>query len=186
MWEVILSLYKDKIIFVPSCLLCPVYMVKKERPDVLWREEIVSYLNKSGYSMIQMPCPEASFPNYNCGIKRIPHGIKYYERLMGFKEHCYSLGNQVISQIVALYVGGYSVTAIMGIEHSPTCATSYMYTSQGTQKRQGIYTEYLSKMLKERGYQIPLLGINRRFPQKAIKLLCEIEIGQNKELDQFG
>lgn len=166
----------DRIVFVPSCLLCPIYMAKKSEKKILWRQDIICYLNDKGYSIIQMPCPEVSFPNYHCGIKRMPHGIKYYEELEGFKEHCSKLGDQVMFQIEALCDYGYKVSAIMGIEHSPTCATSYMYTNQGTQKRQGIFIQYLAQKLKERGYLIPIIGINRRYPNKAILSLMSYEI----------
>ena len=81
------------------------------------------------------------------------------------------LGDQVLLQIDAFYNNGYMVDAIIGIEHSPTCAANYMYTCHGTQKRQGIFIQYISSMIDERGYQIPIIGINRRFPQKAIQLL---------------
>lgn len=177
-----MNLYNEKVIFVPSCLLCPVCMAKKLNQTTVWRKEIIFYLNDNGYSMFQMPCPEASFDNCNCGLSRSPHGIKFYEELVGFKDHCYKLGDHVMSQIDAFYMSGYSVFAVMGIEHSPTCAASYIYTRKGTQKRRGIFMEYLSQMIYNRGYQIPLIGINRRFPHKAIKSLLEIENAGEKEL----
>ena len=162
---------------MPSCLLCPLLMAKKASQDQPWRHLIISYLNEQGYSIMQMPCPEASFPSYDCGIKRSSHGIKYYENLAGFRNHCHELGSQVLSQIDAFYSNGYKVHAILGIEHSPTCAASYMYTHNGTQNRQGIFIQYLAYRINERGYSIPIIGINRTYPQKAIRTL----ILNNKE-----
>lgn len=159
---------------MPSCLLCPLLMAKKTDQDLPWRHFIISYLNDQGYFIMQMPCPEASFPSYNYGIKRGPHGIKYYEELAGFRNHCHELGDQVLSQIDAFYSNDYKVHAILGIEHSPTCAASYMYSNHGTLKRQGIYIQYLSHKINERGYVIPIIGINRRYPEKAIRSLTLI------------
>lgn len=164
----------NRIVFVPACLLCPLLMAKKGSHNELWRDEILSFLNKEGCSIIQMPCPEASFPNFSCGISRRPHGIKFYEELTGFKEHCYKLGNQVLIQIDAFYDNRYKVSAIIGIEDSPTCAVNYMYTNQGRQKRKGVFIQYLSSEFQKRGYDIPIIGINRRYPQKAIQVLKEI------------
>ena len=168
-----MSSNKDMIVFVPSCLLCPLYMAKKGNQSELWRKTIINHLINEEYSIVQMPCPEVSFPNYRCGLVRIPHGIKHYEELEGFKEHCFKLANQVIFQIEAFYINGYKVSAILGIEHSPTCAASYMYTNKGTQKRQGIFIQYIAQRLKEREYLIPIIGINRRYPNKVIQSLMK-------------
>lgn len=168
----------NKIIFVPSCLLCTLLMAKKPAHNAMWSHEIVSFLNDRNYSIIQMPCPEASFPNYLSGLSRQPHGIKYYEDLPGFKNHCIELGKQVVAQIDAFHDSGYLVTAILGIEHSPTCAASYMYTHQGTQKRQGVFIKYIADSIKERPYEIPIIGINRQNPKKVIKALLDLNSGK--------
>lgn len=172
--------FQDKIIFVPSCLLCTLLMAKKPTPNMTWHNEIISFLNDRNYSIIQMPCPEASFPNYKNGLKRSPHGIKYYEELSGFSEYCFELGRQVVSQIDAFHDNGFTVVAILGIEHSPTCAASYLYTHHGTQKRQGIFIKYMAEMIKERPYDIPIIGINRRYPNKAIQSLIKLESHYDK------
>jgi len=180
------SLCNNKIVFVPSCLLCPLLMAKKTDQSDHWRQGIIFYLNDKGYSIMQMPCPEASFPNYDNGISRKPHGIKYYEELVGFRDHCNKLGDQVLTRIDAFYNNGYIVDAIIGIEHSPTCAANYMYTHQGTQNRKGIFIQYIAQKIKERGYLIPIIGINRRFPNKAIQSLMINEGNQKKEQERFG
>ncbi len=172
---------QDKVIFVPSCLLCTLMMAKKPVPDATWSQEIVSFLNSRNYSVIQMPCPEASFPDYKSGLLRQPHGIKYYEELPGFRDHCIELGRQVVTQIDAFHDSGYIVTAILGIEHSPTCAASFIYTNKGTQKRQGIFIKYIADAIIKKPYKIPIIGINRKYPKKVMHTLLCLDIHNDKE-----
>lgn len=179
-----MSLSHDKIVFVPACLLCPVLMANRKNKEALWRRDLLDYLNENDYSMLQLPCPEASFYHPNCGINRKPHGIQYYENLFGFEDHCAKLAYEVKTEIEAFLNKGYSVSAILGIEHSPTCAVNYMYTHQGTKKRRGIFFKYLSDVIDYNRFQIPLVGINRRYPTKTIQALAEIE--KDKERYCFG
>ena len=172
---------EEKILFVPACLLCPSLMAKKSTLSIEWRSIVLQQLIKSNFSIIQMPCPEASFPSFAEGLQRSPHGVDYYENLPGFVNHCANLGLQVVSQIDALMRNGYNVCGIVGIEHSPTCAATFMYTHLGTQKRQGIFINHLTNSLAELGYSIPIIGINRRFPQKAVNRLIIIDEELSKE-----
>lgn len=174
-----MNLLGNNVVFVPACLLCPSLMATSKKKDTAWRRSVISYLNDNDYSIIQLPCPEASFKNEDTGINRAPHGIQFYENLPGFKSHCLKLSHDVISQIEDFISHGYNVLAIVGIEHSPTCATEYMYTCQGTIKRKGLFFETLFSELCHRNLAIPLLGINRRYPQKVIQALMKLEQGMN-------
>lgn len=59
----------------------------------------------------------------------------------------------------------------IGVEHSPTCAVSYMYSHKGMLKRAGMFYEALLRELNGRGMKVPWIGINRTHPQKALKAL---------------
>ena len=42
--------HNDRIVFVPGCLLCSVYMAKKNDSRELWRYNLLRYLNENDYS----------------------------------------------------------------------------------------------------------------------------------------
>lgn len=164
------------VVFVPGCMLCPSFQAVLEEKNMVWQQKIVDYLISRNIGMIQMPCPEASFQGYKKGVSRGAHGISYYEKLQGFREHCTALGKAVVEQIAELADAGFVVVAVIGIEHSPTCAASYMYTNQGTEKRQGIYMNAINEGIARERLDISIIGINRRYPDKFIrdlKRLCE-------------
>lgn len=169
----------NKVIFVPACLLCPSFMASSKKKNTAWRQNIISYLNNNEYDIIQLPCPEASFNSEETGIHRKPHGIKFYEELAGFKSHCLILSGEVINQIDAFVSKGYKVLAIMGIEHSPTCAANYIYTCRGMIKRKGIFFDAINSGLRHKNLEITILGINRRYPHKTIQALKELEQGMS-------
>lgn len=106
---------------------------------------------------------------------RRPHGISFYEKLPGYVEHSKNLAHEVASRIHDLITNGYSV-AILGIEHSPSCAVSYIYMGpgRGTVHRSGIFIQALHDELNVRNISVPMIGINRRFPKKAISELHNV------------
>lgn len=151
-----------EIILVPGCLLCPVYQVGYDESKLNWRNEILDFLCTLGVSVIQMPCPEVMFENYDMGLSRKPHGIRYYEQLPGFKDHCKALAHGVAMQITALQKNGYVIKAILGVENSPTCAVDKMFTyGIGTEKRSGLFMGELKRCLVENDIPIPFVGITR-------------------------
>lgn len=153
----------NNIILVPGCLLCPIFQVAHNEKDYSWRSELMSFLTESGIAVIQMQCPESSFMGYSNGLQRKAHGIRYYERLSGFKKHCDIIALNIVEQIQAFQNEGYQIKAIIGIENSPTCAVNRIFTyGVGTEHRQGLFVEALSKRLDEQQISIPYVGINRR------------------------
>ena len=165
-----------QIVFVPGCMLCPAYQAVHAEKNMLWQQQIITYLVSRHIGIIQMPCPEASFQSYEKGKTRGAHGVGYYEKLPGFCEHCAALGKNVVGQVMELTQAGYTVVAVIGIEHSPTCAASYMYTNHGMEKRKGIYMSVIHEGFRQNELDIPVMGINRRFPGKFVRdisRLCE-------------
>lgn len=160
-------LSKELVVFAPACLLCPAFQANRQKSCSNWEQGIISFLIENKYSIIQMPCPESTFNNNNCGLGRRPHGIQFYENLDGFKNHCKELSENVLSQILNFYNNNF-IVVVLGIEHSPTCAVNYMYTRQGTVKRSGIFIGVLSQLISKKKLEISIIGINKRFPSKAI------------------
>ena len=121
-----------------------------------------------------MPCPEASFCSYESGLQRKPHGIKHYKYLPNFEDYCNKLAISVAEQIEGFKNNGSEVLAVIGIEHSPTCAINYMYTNSGNVKRKGLFTQSIDTILQQKNMIIPMVGINRRYPRKSIEELKRI------------
>lgn len=163
----------DCALFVPGCLLCPKFQASPTS-DLHWRSEILTLLVDSGVNIVQMPCPEASFGGFNVGLHRLPHGIKYYEGVPYFCEHCGKLAAETLEKIESLENSGCRILAIVGIEHSPTCAVNYMYTNKGTIKRKGIFIEQVYQMVRMKHSGITFIGINRRYPKRAIEEINRI------------
>ena len=169
-----MNLYHKRVVFVPGCLLAPAFQAGDGEKKYSWASEWVEFLGKSGYNIVQMVCPESSFDSPEGGLDRKPHGVGFYENLPGFCQHCLLLSDKTAKSISAFARNGYHVLAIIGIEHSPTCASSYMYTHLGMQKRSGIFMGYLKEALNREGLSIPMIGINRRYPQKSITKLAKL------------
>lgn len=162
-------------VFVPFCLLAQAYqakgLVKYE-----WKSSIkpfVELLLDSDINIIQMPCAESSFHNQ---LIREPMGLKKYDT-EEFNIHCEKLAEQVANQIKEIIDSKYKIIAILGIEQSPSCCVNYIYTNHGNINRKGIFMEKLYSKIKE--YNIPVIGINRKYIHKSLKQL-EIEIHKKR------
>lgn len=157
-------------VFVPFCLLAQSYqaqgIVKYE-----WRSSIKPFVNlliDNDINIIQMPCIEASFNN---NLIREPKGISKYNN-DDFNAHCEKLASEVAEQIKNIIEANYQIIAILGIEQSPSCCVNYIYTNHGNEHRQGLFMEKLSNKIKD--YNIPIVGINRKYINKSLKKLENI------------
>ena len=166
-----MSWYHRVVVFVPGCLLCPSLQAGNDEKNQTWPKAFQAVWEKHFVELVQMPCPEATFPDGLAGLGRVPHGIRYYESLEGFHAHCIRLARRTANQLFSFQRIGCVVAAVVGIEHSPTCAVSYMYTRQGTVQRAGLYMDALMDELSAVGADITYIGVNRRFPHKAVSAL---------------
>lgn len=153
-----------RFVFVPFCLLAQAYqaqgIVKYE-----WKSQIkpiVQLLIDNNINIIQMPCTEATFKN---SLIREPKGITKYNT-DEFNEHCRKMATKVIEEIKNVIDSGYDVVAILGIEQSPSCCVNYIYTNNGMQKRMGIFMEKIYSGIRK--YNIPIVGINRKYVNKSL------------------
>lgn len=162
-----------KIVCVPPCLLCPSLQASKNGGADSWRSDILALLVGLKVDIFPLPCPEATFQNQHCGIGRHTHGVQYYENLTGFADYCQELASKAAAQINDLLEHNYNVVCICGIENSPTCAASYIYSHKGVIKRPGIFMMKLISAIKQTSPFIPLIGINRRFPKKALSAILD-------------
>lgn len=157
-------------VFVPFCLLAQSYqaqgIVKYE-----WRSSIkpiVQMLIDNDINIIQMPCSEATFNN---SLIREPKGLKKYDT-KEFNEHTNTLASSVADNIKEVIESGYKVIAILGIEQSPSCCINYIYTNEGMKNTKGLFMDKLHENIKE--YNIPFIGINRKYIKKSLNELKNI------------
>jgi len=157
-------------VFVPFCLLAQAYqaqgIVKYE-----WKSSIKPFVNlliENDINIIQMPCAESTFNNR---LIREPMGITKYDT-KDFNIQCEILAQEVANQIKTLIDSNYKVLAILGIEQSPSCCVNYIYTNHGNEKRKGLFMEKLYNKISD--YNIPIIGINRKYINKSLKHLEKI------------
>lgn len=156
--------------FVPFCLLAQAFqaqgIVKYE-----WRSSIKPFVNillKNDINIIQMPCAESTF---NGNLIREPMGLTKYNN-KEFNMHCELIAEEVANQIKKLIESNYKVISVLGIEQSPSCCVNYIYTNHGMENRMGIFMEKLYNKIKE--YNIPIIGINRKYINKSLKQLEDV------------
>ena len=157
-------------VFVPFCLLAQAYqaqgIVKYE-----WKSSIkpfVELLINNNINIIQMPCAESSF---NDNLIRNPAGLSKYNN-DEFNNHCEILAENTAKQIKNVINSGYKIIAILGIEQSPSCCVNYIYTNHGNEKRKGLFIDKLAKKIHK--YNIPIIGINRKYINKSLSQLDEL------------
>ena len=170
-----MNMLTDRFVLVPACVLCPAFMAAKGKSEFSWRKEILLFLAENGFSILPLPCPESTFVHPKTGLHRLPHNVRYYETLDGFREHCASLAESVGEQLEVLKCNDYIIEAILGLENSPTCAVEKMFIwGEGTVKRPGLFIENLATILQRKGLSIPIIGIDRRNIKKTICRINEI------------
>ncbi len=154
-------------VFVPFCLLAQAYqakgLVKYE-----WKSSIkpfIDLLMANDINIIQMPCAESS---YKKSLIREPMGLKKYNT-DEFNQHCEELANNVFEEIKQIIDNNYKIIAILGIEQSPSCCVNYIYTNHGNERRKGLFIQKLYDKIKD--YNIPIIGINRKYINKSLKEL---------------
>lgn len=169
-------MYKRYAVMIPPCMLSPgMQAVKNKGTDNnLWRKIYLTFFLQYDIDAIPFPCAESTFQGLANGLLRKPHGIDYYSNLDGYREHCDFLADLTMRQILAMEKSRYCFIAILGIEHSPSCAVNYMYSHTGMKKESGLFISALKKKLAEAGCDIPYVGINRRYPRKSMDILEKI------------
>lgn len=164
-------------VFVPFCLMAQAYQAQ----DIVkyeWKASIKPFMNlliENDINIIQMPCAESFFNN---NLIRKPKGIKKYDT-EDFNNHCEKLANEVANQIKMIQDSDYNIIALLGIEQSPSCCVNYIYTNNGMENRKGLFMEKLYSKIKH--YNIPIIGINRKYINKSLNQLKNIIENRDKK-----
>lgn len=164
-------------VLLPPCVMSPGLQAEGKQ-GVHWGYPFIELLMEYGVNPVFLPCPESSFEGFEHGLRRGRHGIDYYRGTEGYREHCLCLTKESAEMILDMQAGGYCFVCALGIEHSPTCAVSYMYSHRGMLKCAGMFYEALRRELEMKGMDISWIGINRTYPQKALKELGRILSGK--------
>lgn len=164
-----------RFVLIPFCLTCQAFqaqgIVKYE-----WKSSIKPVIQKmidNDINIIQMPCPESSYVSYSKSLVREPMGLKGYDT-EEYRDHCKKMSTQLLDMIKPIVDNGYTILAILGIENSPSCAVSYIYTNKGMQSRKGVFLKTLEEILKENNIEIPFIGVNRKSVRKSLEKLDEL------------
>ncbi len=106
---------------------------------------IVNTLLDQGIGIIQLPCPEFKF----IGPSRKPMSKEDYDTFE-YRELCKNLFIPVLEDLKKYIDSGYTLTGIIGINHSPTCSIS---------GERGIFMEEIFEMLESEGLNIKYFEI---------------------------
>lgn len=154
---------KPDVVLAAPCILEGRLQAAAPEGPSHWGSPFVELLKAKGVEIFPLPCTETGF----CGIPRGKHGVNYYQSLKGYPEYCGKQAQDTIRKILSLRREGRNVLACLGVEHSPSCAVSYMYTRYGMAKRAGIFFEQLFAGLDQADVKVERIGINRKHPKKA-------------------
>lgn len=148
-------------VLLAPCILSP-GLQASPKPGTHWGYPVLQLIMRYGVDIIPLPCAECTFGGLSNGLRRKPHSIRYYQSLDGYTEYCEILAERVVKQILQMSTSGYRFLCVLGVENSPTCAISHIYTNHGTVKQKGIFFKHLEEKLIHNNLTIPFIGITRR------------------------
>ena len=117
--------------------------------------EIVKILATNGVGMVQMPCPKLLCS----GLDRTPHPRNWYDNKQ-FRDVCRECVEQIVELVDRYVKNDYQIVAIIGIEHSPSCAIKASQAIENGGTTRGIFIQELLEELRIRRLNnIPMIGI---------------------------
>ena len=168
------TIYKRRAVFVPYCVIAPGCQANSHiQCNYEWRKNFIALFLENDIDIVPFTCSEVSFSSLSLGLLREKHGIDYYNKLSGFITHCDRIASQEAEKMEQMLKAKIQIIGVMGIEHSPCCAVNYLYTHNGMQKRPGLFMQSFINQLETKGIKTDFIGINRKYPNKALKNLRE-------------
>ena len=143
-----------KVVFLAYCLLDQNARAKGLAKYYGPVSEIVETLTTNGVGMVQMPCPELLYS----GFDRTPRPRTWYDNKQ-FQSICRECAEQVVELVDRYVKNDYQIVAIIGVEHSPSCAIEMSQATENGDTTQGIFIqELLGELRIRRLNNIPLIG----------------------------
>jgi predicted secreted protein len=168
-------LRSNRCVFLSHCLLAQTVRANglaKYFPAAV--KPVVQFCLDNDINMIQMPCPEVLCASG--GLGRDPHGKAWYEQ-NGLRQISAKIAHEQANYARQLIKSGCTILAIIGLEFSPACATTYLNRGPVIYKDKGIFAEELKKAFGEVGLEIPFVGVNQRWLKKLDRDLNELLVG---------
>ncbi len=170
--KIILIMNDRYAVLVAPCVISPGFQVATN--NTRWNHIFIDVMLEFDIDIIPLICVEVTFNGYDYGLQRNKHSIDYYGSNLDFLAYCNEVSCNTSNNILNMKKGGYNFVAIIGIENSPSCAVNYIYThNKGMLKRSGLFFNKLKEDLLNLDIDIPFIGINRRYPSKALRQLKE-------------
>ncbi|MFO7884488.1 MAG: hypothetical protein R6U68_06680 [Desulfobacteraceae bacterium] len=165
-----------KVVLVSHCILNANAKVTPlaTYPGVLF--DAVKDFIRQGTGIIQLPCPESTY----LGMNRWGMSKDQYDH-PSYRAHSRSLLIPCVDQIWAFIRAGYEITAVVGVDGSPSCgvySTPYGLTGGVTApgekpfekvryvNERGVFMEELEKLLLERKIDLKFMAIDEKNPSK--------------------
>lgn len=177
---------EKKIILVAHCILnvnAKVMGIAGEKGG----SPFIGELLKKGYGIIQLPCLEMIV----YGSQR--WGIVYEQNdFPGFRERCREALRPIVRQVEDYAQHGYEITAVIGVDGSPTCGVNETVTGRWggefnrendftarletleESKGAGVFMEELKAMLDEGGIKTKFLAVSETDMACAENILDKI------------
>lgn len=171
-----------KLVLLSHCLLnvnAKVYGLANYRGA---QEELIKFLLEEGFGLMQLPCPELGF----AGLKRWGQ-VKEQLDTPYFVKHCHRIFAPFLEQILDYRNNGYKLSAIIGVNGSPSCGVNVTCSSNswggeiadwqnpgsisGKVKMigsSGVFMEQIKDLLASNEIIIPMLSVEEANPTASI------------------
>ena len=160
-------LHKRECILIAPCMLAAGFQAEANHNTTNWRYPFIEVAINNNVDIHVLPCTESLFNGLEIGLSRRKHGIDYYSNLSGYHDFCAIKASETAEMIDAM-AEYYKIIAIIGVEHSPSCAVNYMYSHRGMLKKSGLFMHSLKEHLLKKNISIPFIGVNRKYPRKSL------------------
>ena len=161
-----------KYVFTSFCLLAQgvraTGIVKHHAAIV---DPVVEIFTRKKINIVQMMCPELLFDGFHRG----PCGKQKYD-IPANRIICREIAEKVVWMMKLIIESGHSVSAVVGVDFSPSCAVDKI-SGNGPgryQYGQGIYIEELQKLMNKDGIVVPFVGIQVYQMAETLKMLEQI------------
>jgi len=117
-------------------------------------------------NIVQMPCPEM----LGEGLVRRARDITYY-RNSDFEELCGKLAYQVAALMEQFVEAEYIITALVGVERSPSCSLSHVKEEGKIIEGKGVFMQHLIQELPPRLHDVFTLSMDHRRLETTLETL---------------
>ena len=177
---------KRKLVLLSHCILNVNAKVEGIATSKSGITELVTSLMNRGYGIIQLPCEEQDM----CGIRRWGQ-VEEQLNHPRFRKRCEELLEPVVMQVRDFVEHGYTVSAVIGLDGSPSCGVNetcsgewYGEIGDGhntmerastltSKKEPGVMMAVLKEMFEKVGLDIPFYAADETNPKRDTEILLE-------------